>query len=84
MVLEGQNLELSVRNISEKGPETKEEAISCSVKVKFRDLESLLSSLYLIQNTSPTLGNFQHSWTSNLDKPFRSENQAPLYIGVTS
>lgn len=48
MVLEGQNLEPLARNISEKSPERKEETISCSVKVKFRDLESLLSSLCLI------------------------------------
>lgn len=47
-VLEGQNLGLSVKNISEKNSERNEETINCSVKVKFRDLESLLSSLCLI------------------------------------
>lgn len=52
-VLEGQNLELTVRNISEKNPERNEETINCFVKVKFRNLESLLSSLCLIWNRSP-------------------------------
>lgn len=46
-LLEGQNLELPVRNISEKNPERNEETINCFVKVKFRNLESLLSSLPL-------------------------------------
>lgn len=47
-VTEGQNLELSVGNVSEKNPERNEETVNCSVKVKFGDLESLLSSLCLI------------------------------------
>lgn len=73
-VLEGQNLELSFMNISEKNPEN-EETIICFIKVKSRDFEHVLGSLCLIWKSFPALGNFQHWWTSNLKKPFRSESQ---------
>lgn len=79
-VWEGQNLELPIRNRREKNPESSEETINCFVKVKFRNLESLLSSFCLIWNRSPTSGNFRHWWTSNLDKPFRSKSKALLNV----
>lgn len=63
-------------------PERSEETINCSVKVKFSNLESLLSSLCLIGNRSPTLGNFRHWWASNLNKSFRSESRASLHMSL--
>lgn len=41
-VLEGQNLELPVRNIREKNLERNEGTINCFVRVKFRKLIELL------------------------------------------
>lgn len=38
-------------------------------------LESVASPFCLIWNRSPISGNFQHWWTSNLEKPLRSEGQ---------
>lgn len=53
-----QNLELSVRNISEKSPEENKETTNYFVKVKSPGLESLSDFLGLIQNRSPFQATF--------------------------